>query len=150
MWAESDDQTSDAQTEESQIVVVGCCCSLCNLMRYCVCVLSHQTVCVFLFIKQNPLSFKTSVAHKPQASSSVPSMHQAAASAHGFPLIKRKVRQKLCLLSCWSEWGFILTIRDLHFKLQTNSTRQRNKKNTLVQHFFCGFSKQTDQFLYSL
>ncbi|XP_077058535.1 MICAL-like protein 1 isoform X2 [Siphateles boraxobius] len=41
--------------------------------------------------EQNPLSFKTSVAHKPQTSSSVPSMHQAAASALGFPLIKRKV-----------------------------------------------------------
>ncbi|XP_067311122.1 MICAL-like protein 1 [Pseudorasbora parva] len=39
------------------------------------------------------LSFKTAVAHKPQTSSSVPtpSMHQAAAPAHGFPLIKRKV-----------------------------------------------------------
>ncbi|KAG1960614.1 MICAL-like protein 1 [Pimephales promelas] len=41
--------------------------------------------------EQNPLGFKTSVAHKPQASSSVPSMHQDAAPAHGFPLIKRKV-----------------------------------------------------------
>ncbi|XP_039508023.1 MICAL-like protein 1 [Pimephales promelas] len=41
--------------------------------------------------EQNPLGFKTSVAHKPQASSLVPSMHQAAAPAHGFPLIKRKV-----------------------------------------------------------
>ncbi|KAL1279087.1 hypothetical protein QQF64_025760 [Cirrhinus molitorella] len=41
--------------------------------------------------EKNPFSCKTSVAHKPQTSSSVPSMHQAAASVHGFPLIKRKV-----------------------------------------------------------
>ncbi|KAL1279045.1 hypothetical protein QQF64_025718 [Cirrhinus molitorella] len=40
--------------------------------------------------EKNPFSCKTSVAHKPQTSSSVPSMHQAAASVHGFPLIKRK------------------------------------------------------------
>ncbi|XP_059418677.1 MICAL-like protein 1 [Carassius carassius] len=39
--------------------------------------------------EKNPISCKASVAHK--TSSSVPSMHQAAASVHGFPLIKRKV-----------------------------------------------------------
>ncbi|XP_042571902.1 uncharacterized protein LOC109084559 isoform X2 [Cyprinus carpio] len=39
----------------------------------------------------NPSSCETSVAHKPQTLSSVPSMHQAAAPVHGFPLIKRKV-----------------------------------------------------------
>ncbi|XP_016101067.1 MICAL-like protein 1 isoform X2 [Sinocyclocheilus grahami] len=36
----------------------------------------------------NPFSCETSFAHKPQTSSSVPSMHQAAAPVHGF---KRKV-----------------------------------------------------------
>lgn len=41
--------------------------------------------------EKNSFSCKTSVAHKPQTSSSVPSMHQAAAPVHGFPLIKRKV-----------------------------------------------------------
>ncbi|XP_016330505.1 MICAL-like protein 1 [Sinocyclocheilus anshuiensis] len=39
----------------------------------------------------NPFSCENSVAHKPQTSSSVPSMHQAAAPVHGLPLIKRKV-----------------------------------------------------------
>ncbi|XP_026095509.1 MICAL-like protein 1 isoform X2 [Carassius auratus] len=39
--------------------------------------------------EKNPTSCEASVAHK--ASSSVPSMHQAVASVHGFPLIKRKV-----------------------------------------------------------
>uniref|UniRef100_A0A9J8B9J0 MICAL like 1 n=1 Tax=Cyprinus carpio carpio TaxID=630221 RepID=A0A9J8B9J0_CYPCA len=41
--------------------------------------------------EKNSFSCETSVAHKPQTSSSVPSMHQAAALVHGFPLIKRKV-----------------------------------------------------------
>ncbi|XP_016323945.1 MICAL-like protein 1 isoform X1 [Sinocyclocheilus anshuiensis] len=41
--------------------------------------------------EKNPFSCETSVAHKPQTSSSVPSMHQAAAPVHGFLLIKRKV-----------------------------------------------------------
>uniref|UniRef100_A0A673FXY1 MICAL-like protein 1 n=2 Tax=Sinocyclocheilus rhinocerous TaxID=307959 RepID=A0A673FXY1_9TELE len=41
--------------------------------------------------EKNPFSCETSVAHKPQTSSSVPSMHQAASHVHGFPLIKRKV-----------------------------------------------------------
>ncbi|XP_050962870.1 MICAL-like protein 1 [Labeo rohita] len=41
--------------------------------------------------KKNPFSCETSVAHKPQTSSSVPSMHQTAAHVYGFPRIKRKV-----------------------------------------------------------
>ncbi|XP_026066508.1 uncharacterized protein LOC113048828 [Carassius auratus] len=39
----------------------------------------------------NAFSCENSVTQKPQTSSSVPSMHQAAAHVHGFPLIKRNV-----------------------------------------------------------
>ncbi|XP_073704049.1 MICAL-like protein 1 [Garra rufa] len=41
--------------------------------------------------KKKLFSCETSAAHKPQTSSSGPSMHQAAAPVYGFPLIKRKV-----------------------------------------------------------
>ncbi len=88
----------------------------CVCVCVCVCVLTSDCHSVFHFVKKIPFSCETSVAHKPQTSSSVPSMPQAAASVDGFPLIKRKVRHKLSSMCCWSERYFILMIRELHLQ----------------------------------
>ena len=106
VWAESCDQTSDAQTEESQFVVVGCCFSLCKCVCVCVCVLTLDCLCFSLY-QAKPFKFRNFSC--TQITNLIFSSQHASgcSSAHGFPLMKRKVRQKLFVLLL--EWMMLHT-----------------------------------------
>lgn len=106
--------TSEAQTEESQLVVVGCCCSLSNLTGYClsVCLLTSDHLMFFSISSFFSLSSRTvSVAKHQLHTNHRP--HVQLPACIRLPTVSLSSRgrwDRNSLLCCWSEWCFILMI----------------------------------------